>query len=277
LIRASDKRRFMTCAAASGAPAPSEYVIRTPSTIVGRPDGEDEPQAACHAQVAARSAGESCIGAGGRYTAADVPAVNEAFAELHATWIAIVRAAYVEITGDEAGAKTMSASAMERELDDKGAGEEVAALRARVAEERAGLRPPPTPGTKLSALEEYVRASVSLGDAAEAALATAITGTATARGPVAPRRSSTRLTRCGVANHGGAKVVTIARRTAETHAAPPPPSYPGRGQAARQERPRPLLWSSRSDPPDPISNAILRSDRPPIRSDRPRSDRLPPG
>ncbi len=111
------------------------------------------------------------VEAGARYAEADVPAVNQAFTELHGEWIATVRAAYLEVTGDEAGARSMSAEAMARELSDKGAGDELAALRARVAAERAGLEAPPAPGATLTALERYLRAYFALGDAAEDALA----------------------------------------------------------------------------------------------------------
>lgn len=111
------------------------------------------------------------IEAGGRYAEADVQGVNEAFAELHREWIATVRAAYIEVTGDEVGARSMSAAAMASELRDKGGDDEIVALRARVAQERAGLLPPPAPGARMTALERYLRAYFALGDASEAALA----------------------------------------------------------------------------------------------------------
>lgn len=157
-----------TTAAATAAAAPSEFELR--------PSKEKllEWAKTCTVGVDYPSVqGQTWtpVEAGGRYSKGDVAAVNAAFSELHAEWLATVRAAYVEVTGDEAGARTMSAAAMASELADKGAEEEIDAIRARVADERAGLRPPPAPGAKMSALEKYVRGMLALGDTAEAALA----------------------------------------------------------------------------------------------------------
>ena len=101
----------------------------------------------------------------------EVAAVNEAVREVHAKWIALVREAYIEVTGDSAGAKTLSPSAMMSEIEDKGAAGELDALRARIANERAGLAEPPPPGTKMTALEREYRAYANLGDDTEAAVA----------------------------------------------------------------------------------------------------------
>jgi hypothetical protein len=101
----------------------------------------------------------------------EVAAVNEAVRDVHAKWIALVRDAYIEVTGDTVGAKTLSPSAMMSEIEDKGAAGELDALRARIANERAGLAEPPPPGTKMTALEREYRAYASLGDDTEAAIA----------------------------------------------------------------------------------------------------------
>jgi ferric-dicitrate binding protein FerR (iron transport regulator) len=111
------------------------------------------------------------ITAGGRFEEADVAGANIAMKEVHQRWLALVRGAYLEITGDQAAAKTLSIEAMGREIEDKGGKDEMAAIRARIANERAGLAPAPAAGTAMSATERYFRAFAALGDDTEAALA----------------------------------------------------------------------------------------------------------
>ena len=66
------------------------------------------------------------------------------------------------------------------EMDNKGAKNEINALRERIANERAGLLPAPKADAVMSALERHYRAYADLGDTLENALATRI-GAARAR------------------------------------------------------------------------------------------------
>jgi hypothetical protein len=111
------------------------------------------------------------VSEGKRFAAADVAGATEAIKEMHARWLATVRSAYLEITGDSAAAKTLSIEAMEREIIDKGGKAEMSEIRTKIANERAGLSAPPAPGTPMSASERYMRAYAALGDDTEAALA----------------------------------------------------------------------------------------------------------
>lgn len=102
----------------------------------------------------------------------EVAAANQTFAELHASWLRRLRALYVETTGDNAGAESLSMQALSEELREKAAGEgEAEALQKRIAEERAGLLPVPTDLTRTSPYERYFRSFANLGDEAEALIA----------------------------------------------------------------------------------------------------------
>lgn len=102
----------------------------------------------------------------------EVAAANQTFAELHASWLRRLRALYVETTGDNAGAESLSMQALSEELREKAAGEgEAEALQKRIAEERAGLLPVPTDLSRTSPYERYFRAFANLGEEAEALLA----------------------------------------------------------------------------------------------------------
>lgn len=107
----------------------------------------------------------------GRAEPAEQPALVEALREVHAKWMAMLRSAYIEVTGDSAGAKSLEPAALMTEIEQKGGGEEVTALRAQLAKERAGLVQPPPASAKLSPVERMLRANATLGDDTENALA----------------------------------------------------------------------------------------------------------
>jgi len=103
--------------------------------------------------------------------AGDVEGINAALREIHARWSEKVRAIYVEVTGNAAGADELSPHAMAQEIMDKSPRGESNRIRGRIANERAGLARPPTDLSKASPLERYLRAWAALGDDTEAALA----------------------------------------------------------------------------------------------------------
>ncbi|MBP9087912.1 MAG: hypothetical protein KBG15_17455 [Kofleriaceae bacterium] len=104
-------------------------------------------------------------------TSSEVPGFNAALREVHANWLVVVRAAYLEITGDAVGVKVLSPTAMISEMNNKGAKNEINALRTRIANERAGLVPTPAADAAMSALERHYRAYANLGDTIETAVA----------------------------------------------------------------------------------------------------------
>jgi hypothetical protein len=101
----------------------------------------------------------------------ELPHVNAALAELQQKWKQLVRALYIEATGDTAGADILSVEAMRKEIEEKGAEQEHELLLQRIAMERAGLVAPPADLSKASAFERLFRAYLELGDQAEQALA----------------------------------------------------------------------------------------------------------
>ncbi|MBP9088779.1 MAG: hypothetical protein KBG15_21830 [Kofleriaceae bacterium] len=107
----------------------------------------------------------------GRAHPSEYAVMQEVLADMHAGWLAVLREAYIEVTGDSVGAKNLEPDAMQSEIANKGAQDEINALRDRLSQERAGLLTPPAVGAKMSALERHYRALASLGDATEAALA----------------------------------------------------------------------------------------------------------
>lgn len=107
----------------------------------------------------------------GRADQAEQPALAEALREVHAKWMATLRSAYIEVTGDSAGAKSLEPAALITEIEQKGGGEETTALRAQLAKERAGLVQPPPASAKLSPVERVLRANATMGDDTENALA----------------------------------------------------------------------------------------------------------
>lgn len=101
----------------------------------------------------------------------ELPVVNTAIGELQTQWKNLVKALYIEATGDAAGAETLSTDAMRGEIEEKGDPNEHSRLLQRIAAERAGLAQPPADLSKASPFERLFRARLELGDKAEQALA----------------------------------------------------------------------------------------------------------
>lgn len=101
----------------------------------------------------------------------ELPELNAVMAELQSEWKQLVRALYIEATGDVQGAETLSTEAMRREIEEKGAAGDDDALRQRIAMERAGLAQPPADLSKATPFERLFRAYLELGDKAEQAIA----------------------------------------------------------------------------------------------------------
>jgi hypothetical protein len=95
---------------------------------------------------------------------------NAALSEIQQQWKQLVRALYIEATGDVTGADTLSIDAMRSEIQEK-SGEESSVILQRLANERAGLAQPPADPSKSSPLERMMRAYLKLGDDTEAAIA----------------------------------------------------------------------------------------------------------
>jgi hypothetical protein len=101
----------------------------------------------------------------------ELPQVNATFTELQKEWKQLVRALYIEATGDMQGADVLSSDAMRKEIEEKSAPEEHSLLLQRISAERAGMAQPPADLSKTSPYERLLRAYFALGDKAEAALA----------------------------------------------------------------------------------------------------------
>ncbi len=109
-----------------------------------------------------------------KLTDAEVAAANQVFAEHAREGARRVRGWYLEATDDAAGADALSAFSMGQELQDKALPREPELLQQRLAQERAGLEPPPADLAKTSPFERYFRALVGLGDEVELLLAAKI-------------------------------------------------------------------------------------------------------
>jgi len=101
----------------------------------------------------------------------ELAAVNAALSEVQAHWKQLVRALYLEATGDTAGVDSLSPEAMRGEIQEKGSPEDHNLILQRIANERAGYAQPPADLSRTSPYERLMRAYVALGDQAEAALA----------------------------------------------------------------------------------------------------------
>jgi hypothetical protein len=101
----------------------------------------------------------------------ELPQVNAALAELQQQWKQLVRALYIEATGDMQGADTLSTEAMRKEIEEKSGAEEHSQLLQRIALERAGLAKPPADLSKTSPFERLFRAYLELGNKTEQAVA----------------------------------------------------------------------------------------------------------
>lgn len=103
-------------------------------------------------------------------------AVNQVMTEWSSTEVAALRALYVEVTGDSAGADSLTPRALAEDIVAKSAPAEVQDVFRRLSAERAGLAPAPTAAAlaKASPLERLMRRTTGAGDAFEAALARVI-------------------------------------------------------------------------------------------------------
>ena len=100
-------------------------------------------------------------------------AVNRVSGEMNARVLGELRAMYVEVTGDKAGADTLEPQALGQEILAKSPEKEVQKVFARLSRERAGLAPP-SGGKGGSAAERLMRLMTTLGDAYERELGDAI-------------------------------------------------------------------------------------------------------
>lgn len=96
---------------------------------------------------------------------------NAAMTDINKQWRSDVRALYLEVTGDTAGADTLSPQSMQHEIEEKSAEGETNVFRQALARERAGLQAAPAELGKTSAYQRMMRAWAALGDQTEAALA----------------------------------------------------------------------------------------------------------
>ncbi len=102
---------------------------------------------------------------------AEREAVNRVMGDLMVSWQATVRELYILATGDTRGVDSLSVQAMAEEIENKSMPGEATRIRTRLAQERAGLVPPPADLSAATPLERYLRALGSLGDEAERMLA----------------------------------------------------------------------------------------------------------
>lgn len=100
----------------------------------------------------------------------ELAAYNAALGEVQKRWKDLVRALYIEATGDVAGAETLSTDSMRAEIEEKSSDDDGLVLQ-KLARERAGLQQPPADLSKTSPYERMMRARVKLGDDTEQALA----------------------------------------------------------------------------------------------------------
>ena len=102
---------------------------------------------------------------------AELPAINAAMGEVQAQWKSLLKALYIEATGDTAGAESLSMEAMRREIEEKTDQRDHNYVLQRIAQERAGQIPPPADLSKTSPFERMFRAYIKLGEQTEQALA----------------------------------------------------------------------------------------------------------
>jgi ferric-dicitrate binding protein FerR (iron transport regulator) len=103
----------------------------------------------------------------------DIDPINSVLAELHRQWTDRIRAIYLDVVG-EGGDTSMSAQAMMQEIEDKSPPGERAAVQQRIAQERAGLVPPPADWSRASPIERMMRSLAAIGEESERAIAKAI-------------------------------------------------------------------------------------------------------
>jgi hypothetical protein len=101
---------------------------------------------------------------------------NRVLAELTQKRIAQLRSIYIEVTGDQSGADTLSPDAMMNEIRLKVPEATAQEAYWKVSHERAGLLPASTDTSSASAFERWLRLQQGAGDAFETALAAALGG-----------------------------------------------------------------------------------------------------
>jgi hypothetical protein len=101
----------------------------------------------------------------------ELDAYNAVVGDVAKQWQSLVRALYIEATGDATGAETLSVSAMRNEIEEKSPHNEYASILQKLSRERAGMQPPPADTSKTSPLERLMRAWTAIGDQTEEALA----------------------------------------------------------------------------------------------------------
>lgn len=101
----------------------------------------------------------------------EIAPVNQVVTEIANDWRKLVRALYVEATGDLNGTDVLSVDAMLGEIREKGGGHEHNLVMQKISAERAGLAKPPADVAKLTPYERLMRVQVEQGNTIEAALA----------------------------------------------------------------------------------------------------------
>ncbi len=98
-------------------------------------------------------------------------ALNKAFLAATEKIVGQLRALYIEVTGDAAGAETLSAHALQQEIENKSAKKDMEEAMWRISQERAGLLPPPADLAGRPAVERMLRLLVTVGDLYEKSMA----------------------------------------------------------------------------------------------------------
>src|SRR5690606_17337808 len=98
----------------------------------------------------------------------------EAVAPVLEAFLGELRALYLEATGDAAGVDMLSMNALVSEIGNKSEPGEVSRIRRLLAQERAGLRPPPADLSGTSPAERLYRLLAQIGDETQAAIATVL-------------------------------------------------------------------------------------------------------
>jgi hypothetical protein len=91
-------------------------------------------------------------------------AVDEVLGEIHSEVPATLRKLYAEMSGDTGTAERLSPSTLLTEILQKAPDDMVQQGRTRIAQERAGLAPPPTSLAAVPAVERALRLMVGMGD-----------------------------------------------------------------------------------------------------------------
>lgn len=94
-------------------------------------------------------------------------AIEKAFADYHTRMNTELRKLYVEVTGDDKVADSLSPWAMMSEIEDKSLKQEIKQVFQRLARERAGLQAPPADTSTGSAVERMFRLLTTAGDQLE--------------------------------------------------------------------------------------------------------------